>query len=202
MPKIQTRFIAGTTTSDGGMVTKESMEYRLKYNRPESYAHYMGWDEIPSVIEEKKTKISAYLDEFMSAQSVSISDALIVTEYISSGNGLVPLMETLREKNIAPTILSVYLGFSWDDESLESLSKIYGGSIFYGHGSPAPKISRKNTLSGVTKHFSDLHAMPVRSLLPGNERESILAKMTIARDEANKVAERLIAEMLFPEEIK
>lgn len=198
LPKIQTRFIAGTTTRDEGMETKGSMEYRLKYKSDN--AHYMGWDEIPSVIEEKKTKMGAYLDEIMSAPSVNITDALIVTEYISSGNGLVPLMETLREKNITPTILSVYLGFSWDDESLEDLSKIYGGSILYGHGSPAPNISRKNTLSGVIKHFSDLHAAPARSLFPGDEREIVLAKMTIARDEANKVAEHLIAELVPPTE--
>lgn len=213
-PAILTRFIAGSKADDDiGMVSKSSIGKRT--------GHYVdSGEKVRSLKVEKWKKVKSYIKKLKDESSPHIDNAIVVTEYIEHGDGLIPVMMGLRKNAITATLLTVYMDAERLNEAdVERVKdfiekKLHPLKFSYGKASGGmPAIYKQYDLSGVFKHFSDLHAIPFR----GNElydaeyfwkhgkeltsaKEVILAKMAIARDEANRVAERLIAELLPSEE--
>lgn len=202
-PSIPTRFIAGAK-ADSSTRRKDSIDEE----RTTPYSFHQH-EERELLKEEKKEKVKAYITNLKDVSTVSISNALVVTELIESGNSLLPLTKALQENDITSTILTVQIYNPSIENKLRLEKKLGVSSVFYGEdyqGSHVSMYNRKQ-LTGVYKHFADLHATPVRGNLVGYEyqddkKREILAKMTIARDEANHVAEQLIAELLTPERSK
>ncbi|QQR64522.1 hypothetical protein IPH92_03060 [Candidatus Kaiserbacteria bacterium] len=175
-PKIPTHFIAGTSIHSN----KEGLSLK----------------ELELGVAKKEAEISAYIAELKTESSLNISDALIVTEFIESGEGLIPVIKALQGNNITPVILTTNINSYKVARAMETELNV--PLVSYGKKSPVPpSLFDKKDLSGVAKHYFDLHAKPIRLGISEDERKMILAKMTIARDEADRVADKLVAELLL-----
>lgn len=163
--KIITRFVAGS-------------RYGMRDNR------YIG--------NSYKTKlIEKYLNDIKNSVSIPITNALIVTEYISQNMSLYPLKTALEKNDIKTDTLSVYVANSSVLDGEERIKDFLERDIYTGEliSGGYPKIYGQQ-FSGIRKKNNDLHATPIGST------PTIDAMKTIARDEANKVADKLIAELL------
>jgi len=188
-PKISTQFIAGSTIKCKDWDSKNPFSI---------FNEYLSNSTIESLVIRKEEKITKYLKKLKEASPVNILNALVITDFIESGFGLVPLTKAIHENNINSTILTVrcaaYHGLKKKKKKLEER---LSGKVFIGKKGDSPSgIYNKEKISGITKYFSDLHSTPVRTSLSNNEGKKVLTKMTIARGEANKIAEHLIYELL------
>lgn len=186
-PGIKTRFLAGSTTHDDMKVRDSS-----KFERENKF---LSENAKVSLREEKSRKIQNYVTELKENSPLRISGALIITEYIETGRGLAPLIKALQGDDITTTVLTAWI--LAPQHGIDSRKTNVGAVLHFGEGAmSSPSIYKNKDLSGVAKYFSDLHASPIRKSLPDTEKRAIMAKMTIARDEANHVADSLIAELL------
>lgn len=174
--EIPTRFVAGTRRYD-----------------PRNELH-----------REKKAQLKDYLDELKEEIS-GLTKVLIVTDSVAKGISLVPLVESLREAAIDCDILSVGGGENDTEQTAEERLQV---PIHFGQEA-TPRVYNKWRLSGIDKLPSALHATSAhedrRRFDPVNveqyviDRKELTEDMRSARDEANKVADEIIALFQDPE---
>ncbi len=140
----------------------------------------------------KKAKVAQYIEE-LHALMPDVTNALIVTDTISSGNSLLPVTESLKESGIHYDIAAV--GVEDYEYNREILQEKLGAFVFSG-SDWMPSIYGEHDISGVTKFPEDLHSRPVRKELhPGTESSVVTQKIiSRAREEAKLVAANILAD--------
>lgn len=134
-------------------------------------------------------------------QSISslpnIKHALVITDTISTGKSIEPIIEALHDLKILIDIVSV--GILEDQSKLE---RWLGTNIFYGSYF-APTIYTHRDLAGVKKDPKDLYSKPYKNT-PKNffsrepnvdEKQARQATVNLARKGVENIAQRLMADL-------
>lgn len=131
----------------------------------------------------KKTKVAEYINN-LRKEIPDIRKVMIITDTISTGESLMPIVESMREAGIPFDIFTVGLPDGDKAKDKEMASKIFSGS------STRPEIYKNSPISGVTKNPHSLHA---DRFYPHSE---YINDKKFARDEAHKVAERVVEQLI------
>jgi len=183
---INTIFLAGSTS-------------RVDMRYPDSDV-YISDERLHFLKNEKDNKLNNYFEELKDRSSTEIKKAIFVTEYIDTGGGTRVMADALNKNNIHASIFALRYTDEWSttpEQIIQELKKRFENrSYFIGEFGHWPEVLHNKRINGVKKFFADLYAVPINSSLSGDEKREALAAMTIARDEANNVADKLILELL------
>ncbi|MBI2063970.1 MAG: hypothetical protein HYT65_03205 [Candidatus Yanofskybacteria bacterium] len=153
-------------------------------------------DERKTIIKERKARINQLLEKIIGGTGDEIRPrVLIVTDTISTGDTLQPLIEALKEHGVSIQVAAVT---AIVESAAEHLQKRFGINIAYG-GLNLPEIWGKHNLGGIVRqeNNSEIHSRPIKKPMPPTEEPTPEARkiqktINLSREDADIIADRLI----------
>ncbi|HPW34658.1 MAG TPA: hypothetical protein PK367_02800 [Candidatus Paceibacterota bacterium] len=161
-------------------------------NHPSVYfiAGSKGFSSNPNDFEPKVKAISDFVEK-IKVKMKKGSKILIVTDTISTGSSLAPLIDALKRFDVDYEIATITLRELDEDDK-----RLIDGKIFNGGRVFTPQIYKKNNLSGVYKVPTDLHSNVLMSI------ESSRDSVNRARQDVVTLADEISKKFVPPKKQK